>query len=101
MPGGQGFDGHLALLVSLRAAVHHFVEHSCFDASTVPFHVDRSPVLWLVFVMDRLDFTIKLVQYFLDKCFRAVPKRVVLAEQFVEFFEELSRSGHELGQKFL
>ena len=100
MPGGQRLDEHLARLVSPRAAVHHFVEHSCFDASAVSLHIDRSPVLWLVFAMDRLDLTIKLVQHFIDKCFRAVTKRVVLAQQFVEFFEELRGSGHELEQKF-
>ena len=100
MPGGLRVDEHLTLLVSLRAAVHHFVEHGGFDASAVPFHVDRSPVLWLVFAMDRLDLTIKLVQHFIDKCFRAVTKRVVLAQQFVEFFEELRCSRHELGRNF-
>ena len=100
MPGGLRVDEHLALLASLRAAVHHFVEHSCFDASAVSLHIDRSPVIWLVFVMDRLDFIIKLLKHFIDKCFRAVPKRVVLAQQFVEFFEELRGSGHELEQKF-
>ena len=100
MRGGQKLDERIALLVLLRAVVHHFVEHRCFDASAVSLHVDRSPVLWLVFVMDRLDFIIKLVKHFIDKCFRAVPKRVVLAEQFVEFFEELRSSRHELGRKF-
>ena len=100
MQGGQRFDEHLALLVSARAAVHHFVEHGCFDASAVSLYIDRSPVLRLVFVMDRLDFIIKLVKHFIDKCFRAVPKRVVLAQQFVEFFEELRSSRHELGRKF-
>ena len=100
MPGGQRFDEHLALLVSARAAVHYFVEHGCFDASAVSLYIDRSPVLRLVFVMDRLDFIIKLVKHFIDKCFRAVPKCVVLAQQFVEFFEELRCSRHELGRNF-
>ena len=60
MPGEPGLDQRLAFLVSLRAAVHHFVEHGCFDASSIPLHVDGSSVIWLVFVVDGLDWTIKL-----------------------------------------
>ena len=100
MPGGQRLDEHRVPLVSLRAVVHHFVEHGCFDASAVPLHVDRCPVLWLVLVVDGFDFTIEIVKNFLDKGFRVVPKCVVLAEQFVEFFEELRNSRHELGHQF-
>ena len=59
--------------------IHHFVEHGCFDASSISFYVDSSPVLWLVFVADRVDLAIKLAKHFIDKCFWGVPKRVVLA----------------------
>ena len=100
MPGEPKLDQPLTGGVSLRAAIHHFVEHCCFDACAITFHVDGCPVLWLVFAVNGFDLLFQLSKHFIHKSFWHVSKRVVPAEQLVEFFEELLGSRHESRQMF-
>ena len=66
-----------------------------FDARAVSFHVDGSPVIWLVFLADGPNLIFQLLKKLVHKRFRSISESVLLIQQLVELFDELRSARHE------